>query len=66
MSNHLVSYVTTGPAANRAQAIHAFGHSVSVFGHQQGTQGVLFVLAVLIGIILLLSAVRQKTRKDSN
>ena len=63
VKNHLVAYVTTGPAAD-PHHLHALGVAASQLGHQ-GPEALAFIIAIPLAIIFLLSLVRQKTRQGS-
>ena len=63
VKNHLVAYVTTGPPAD-PHHLHALGVAASQFGHQ-GPEALMFIIAIPLAIIFLLSLVRQKTRQGS-
>jgi hypothetical protein len=59
MNNHLTAFVTTGPAANRAQAVHAIGQNASTYVHQHGV-GALWAVVVLVAAIYLLAVAGKK------
>jgi hypothetical protein len=63
VKNHLVAYVTTGPPAD-PHHLHALGVAASQLGHQ-GPEALMFIIAIPLAIIFLLSLARQQVRKGS-